>query len=37
MSRSYGFEGEAISWICDEGGMHWTGNPCDCEPEESNV
>jgi hypothetical protein len=27
---------QASDWICDEGGLHWTGNPCDCAPEEDD-
>jgi hypothetical protein len=22
------------SWICDDGGLHWNGDPCDCPPDE---
>jgi len=24
----------AVDWICDDGGLHWTGSTCDCPPEE---
>jgi hypothetical protein len=28
--------GDENSWICDDGGLHWTGDPCDCPPEDDD-
>jgi hypothetical protein len=26
----------AVDWICDDGGLHWTGDPCDCPPDDDD-